>query len=316
MRRLNAVVLFALLPLCGCTSLQFLAHAYSDNAPESNVYRYEDGGSGIYYSFVVNGVADADTFVFFFASSGCASWKYSMPGYVDGLTVPARVFALNKRFVSDLQSGVFGCGRDFDLANNPDQWLADYSAFVAAQLKATPVKPKHVVLVDVSEGALTSVRVAGSIAEVTHLAIVGDGGYSMRQALTVLKAKGSILFDVEVGWREVSTDPHSVEKRWYGHPYRYWAEVMDIEPLPYYAKLEIPILVGIGERDESVPVESARFLAAHFESLGKRNLVLEVYPGANHVLRAHGVSYRPDFFKRLSTDLCRGNASCARPAAE
>lgn len=92
---------------------------------------------------------------------------------------------------------------------------------------------------------------------------------------------------------------------------------MDIDPLPDLLKLDIPILLGIGERDESVPVESARFLAAQFEDAGKRNLTLRVYPGADHRLSANGVSHRREFFAELSRVL-QGQAANtekrARPA--
>ena len=65
----------------------------------------------------------------------------------------------------------------------------------------------------------------------------------------------------------------------------------------------IPILVGIGELDESVPVESVSFLEAKFGEKGKRNLTVKVYPGADHRLSADGVSYRNEFFAELSRQL-------------
>jgi dienelactone hydrolase len=75
---------------------------------------------------------------------------------------------------------------------------------------------------------------------------------------------------------------------------------MDIEPLPDFLKLNIPIIVGIGEQDESVPVESAHFLASRFKEAGKSNLILNVYPGADHRLNGNGISHRSEFFAELS----------------
>ncbi len=75
---------------------------------------------------------------------------------------------------------------------------------------------------------------------------------------------------------------------------------MDIEPLPDFLKLNIPVLVGIGEQDESVPVDSARFLESKFNEAGKTNLILKVYPGADHRLSGNGVSHRSEFFAELS----------------
>lgn len=300
MQFFKVIAFFAVLVLSGCTSMQRLAHVYSGQAPEPNTYRYRDGGISLYYTFTVNDGSVPDTFLFFYGGSGCPSWKYVMPGYVGGLSVPARVFVLNKRFVTDRSTGMFGCGRDFHLANNPDQWVADYSEFIAAQLNSASPKPRNVVLVGVSEGALIAARVAGLMPSITHLATIGDGGYSMRKSLSILAQKGAISFDVDSGWKEIAADPRSVEKSWYGNPYRWWSDIMDIDPLPHFLKLNIPILVGIGEQDDSVPVESARFLESQFKEAGKGNLILKVYPGADHRLSSNGISHRGEFFAELS----------------
>ena len=59
-------------------------------------------------------------------------------------------------------------------------------------------------------------------------------------------------------------------------------------------------MLGIGERDVSVPVESAQYLETKFKEAGKGNLTLRVYPGADHRLSGNGVSYRSEFFAELS----------------
>lgn len=286
--------------LSGCTAIQRTVHLYSAEAPSPRTFQYRDGGSSIYYSFTVGGADVADTLVFFYGGTGCPSWKSVIPGYVDGLTAHARVFALNKRVVDDRSTGLFACGPDFHLANNPARWTADYSEFIAAQVGSAPLKPKNVVLVGVSEGAIPAAKLAALSPLVTHLAIIGSGGYSMRQSLTTLERRGVILFDVASGWEKIASDPRSIDKNWYGNPYRWWSDIMDIDPLSTFLELKIPILIGIGELDESVPVESVRFLEAKFDEKGKRNLTVKVYPGADHRLNADGISYRHAFFAELS----------------
>ncbi len=283
----------------GCTKLQRLTHMYSGEALKPNVHRYPDGGQSLYYHFRI-GTAPAETFIFFYGGSGCPSWKAVMPGYVDGLSVPARVFVLNKRYVGDRSTGVFGCGRDFHRYNNIEQWTADYSDFVSTQIKKAGRAPKNILLVGVSEGAIPAVRVAVQLPAVTHLAIIGDGGYTMRESLKELRKKGSIGFDPETGWKKIQARPHSIDHTWYGNTYRWWSQIMDYDPMPYFLRLNIPILVGIGEKDKSVPVESALYLATAFKKAGKKNLTLKVYPKADHRLNAGGVSYRKDFFSTLS----------------
>lgn len=300
MRILNFLLFSLVFALSGCTTIQRTAHMYGSEAPPPLSFQYKDGGSSIYYSFTVDNTSQPETAVFFYGATGCPSWKSVMPGYINGLAVSARVFVLNKRFVPDRSIGLLDCGREFHLVNNPDQWVADYSEFIATQLGRNAPKFKNVVLVGISEGALPATKVAGLLPEVTHLAIIGSGGYSMRKSLATLKQKGAIGFDVDFGWKKISADPRSIEHNWYGNPYRWWSDIMDIEPLPDYLKLNIPVVVGIGEQDESVPVESARFLASQFKDAGKTNLVLSVYPEANHRLSGNGISHRREFFAALS----------------
>ena len=300
MRILSLFVFSLVFTLSGCTTIQRTAHMYGSEAPPPLSFQYKDGGSSIYYSFTVGNASQPDTAVFFYGATGCPSWKSVMPGYVNGLTVSAHVFVLNKRFVPDRSIGLLDCGREFHLANNPDQWVADYSEFIAAQLGTNAPKFKNVVLVGVSEGALPTTKVAGLSPAITHLAIIGSGGDSMRKSLATLMQSGAILFDVESGWKKISADPRSIEKDWYGNPYRWWSDVMDIDPLPDFLKLNIPIIVGIGEKDESVPVESALFLESKFKEAGKNNLILKVYPESDHRLDGNGISHRNEFFAELS----------------
>lgn len=312
MRILKRLVLLLVFTMSGCTTVQRAAHMYSGEAPPALSFHYRDGGSSIYYSFTVGDASPPNTVIFFYGATGCPSWKSVMPGYVSGLTLSARVFVLNKRFVPDRSTGLFDCGREFHLANNPDQWVADYSEFITAQIGSIAPKPKSVVLVGVSEGALPAARVAGLSPEITHLAIIGSGGYSMRTSLATLARTGAIGFDVDSGWKKIAADPRSIEKNWYGNPYRWWSDVMDIEPLPDLLKLNIPVLLGIGEQDRSVPVESARFLASQFNDAGKSNLTLKVYPGADHRLSGHGGSHRGEFFADLSRLLQQTHDACCR----
>ena len=298
--RLKWLVLWVGIALTGCTTVQRASHMYFGQGPEPLTYQYSDGGSSTYYSFVLGDANKSDTFIFFYGASGCPSWKSVMPDYVKGISVNARIFVLNKRFVNDRSMGLFPCGQDFHLTNNPLQWVNDYLAFIEYQVSLVRPKPKNVVLVGVSEGAIPATRVAGISPLITHLAIIGSGGYSMRKSLNVLKEKGSISFNVESGWQKVITDPESVEKYWYGNPYRWWRDVMDLEPLPDYLKLDIPILLGIGENDESVPVESALFLKAKFKQLSKENLKVIVYSHSDHRLNEQRISHRADFFEELS----------------
>lgn len=299
MRVFSLLVLSLTLALSGCTIIQRTTHMYGSEAPPPLSFQYKDGGSSTYYSFNVGDAPQPDTMVFFYGATGCPSWKSVMPGYVSGLTVNALIFVLNKRFVPDRSTGLFDCGREFHLANNPDQWVADYSEFIAEQISSVDPKPKNVVLVGVSEGALPATKIAALSPAITHLAIIGSGGYSMRKSLATLNQKGAIRFDINSGWEKIASDPRNIEKDWYGNPYRWWSDIIDINPIADFLKLNIPILVGIGEQDESVPVESVHFLETKFKEADKDNLSVRIYPGADHRLSGNGMSYRSNFFAEL-----------------
>lgn len=305
MKLIRHVLLAMTVVLSGCTDISRSIDVYSRNDPLPKVFLYSDGGSSLFYSFTVGDQATAttDTVIFFYGGTGCTSWKTVMPRYVSGMRKGARIFVLNKRFVGDRQIGLLDCGTAFNLVNNPDQWNADYRAFISAQLSLLEHRPKNVVLVGVSEGALIAASVVKSLPQVTHLAIIGSGGFSLRQSLTTLAQRKAIWFDMESGSREIAKDPRSIEKSWYGNPYRWWSDVLDIAPLKVLLDLNIPIFVGIGEADASCPVESVRYLEDEFVKSGHRNLTVKIYPGANHRLEATGASYRQNFFAELADRL-------------
>jgi len=315
MRTLSFLVLSLIFALSGCATIKRTAHMYGSDAPPPQSFQYNDGGSSVYYAFTIGNVSQPETAIFFYGATGCPSWKSVMPDYVSGLTVSARIFVLNKRFVTDRSIGLLDCGQKFHLANNPDQWVTDYSEFIAAQLGSNAVsapKFKNIVLVGVSEGALPAIKIAGQSHAITHLALIGSGGYSMRKSLTTLKQRGAISFDVESGWKKIAANPRSTEKDWYGNPYRWWSDVMDIDPLSDLLKLNIPIIVGIGEKDESVPVESALFLESKFKEANKNNLILKVYPESDHRLFGKGISHRNAFFAELSRLLQQSHSIAAK----
>jgi len=111
-------------------------------------------------------------------------------------------------------------------------------------------------------------------------------GAGVCQSLRQLYRTHAIPFDVDAEWKNIEADRDSRQREWFGNPYRWWAD-------------------GFGERDTSVPVESALALKAAFDAEHKTNLTLIVYPGADHRLNAGPISYRPRFFEELSKSMER-----------
>lgn len=304
--RLHVVFIVLLLGICGMSIAADPGASQGTKAAlVSQAFRYRDGGIATYHSFIIGNETRPEVAVFFYGGSGCRSWASVMPGYVKGLTANARIFALDKRFVVYSPDSPRTCSDNFKELNTPSRWVSDYSEFIAAQLAAAPVRPKRVLLVGVSEGALVAPKVATRHPEVTHLAIIGDGAWTMRESLRHLYRTHVISFDVDAEWKKIEAERDSLEQEWFGNPYRWWNDVMDISAKGDLLKLKIPILVGFGEHDTSVPVESAVALKSAFDAEHKTNLTLIVYPGADHRLNAGSVSYRPHFFEEVSKSLER-----------
>lgn len=304
--RLHAFLIVLVLGLCG-KSIPAASDAPPDTeaALESRTFTYRDGGTATFHTFIIGKEATPEVAVFFYGGSGCQSWASVMPGYVKGLTANARVFALDKRFVAGPSNASRACGTNFNERNTPRQWVSDDSEFIRAQLAAAPVRPKRVLLVGVSEGGLVAAKVATLVPEVTHLALIGDGAWTMRESLRKLYRDHVIPSDVDVEWKNIEADRKSLQREWLGNPYRWWADIMDLSPLDDLLMLQIPILVGFGEHDRSVPVESALALKSAFDARHKDNVTLIVYPAADHRLGAGPISYRPRFFEEVSKFLER-----------
>jgi dienelactone hydrolase len=77
-----------------------------------------------------------------------------------------------------------------------------------------------------------------------------------------------------------STGPDAGELRgwyWYGRT---------LDPLDWWRRLRVPVLLIYGERDELVPAPaSAERLTTALLNAGNRDVTLRTYPGANHVIK-------------------------------
>ena len=273
--------------------------AIAQTTPAGKTFSYVDGGKATYYKFQLSEDLNSKTFVFFYGGTGCVDFKPYIPDFFRGIDPGATIFALNKRAVLE-GSTPKSCAEDFPAYDLPNYWFADYMEFISAQLSASKITPKNVVLVGISEGAYPAIKVARSRGDVTHLVIIGDGGgWTMRQSLEKLVGHDY----VEDGWRTIAADANSLTQTWLGRPYRWWLDIIDIDSKSDYLSLNIPILMGHGEKDQSVPIESALALQKAFEDAGKANLKLHVYPGVGHTLTSDTVDYRKQLFEELSQSL-------------
>ena len=310
-RRGRAIL--AALVLCaafcgGCADMQQIPHA-SDDSPPANVFHFRDGGEAIFFAFV-NGIdyagRDPDTYVFAFSGSGCASMKYSLPRYFRGLegdSGPIRIFVLHKRFIEEWTWGrIWGCSDAFVEADHPSQWLADYSEFIEAKLAER--RPRRVVLLGISEGAEVIPWLAQRVAGVTHVVLVASGGMDPLDAYRMQAEKHRSADDLNIVAaveRGATDEEGNGAKRIGGRTWRYWLELRELKPTERLLELTVPILVGMGEADSLMPIETAWYVRDRFRELGKTNLTILTYPGADHSLfvRDSRVFRMPDFLHAM-----------------
>lgn len=145
-----------------------------------------------------------------------------------------------------------------------------------------------VILMGGSEGGDIAAVVASRENRITHLILLGSGG-GWTQAeefgfFVSTKKKYLNVHDIDKLnsiFDDIKANPDSL-KMWAGHPYRRWNSFLWDRSSDYLINFDIPIFVAHGDKDESVPVESARAVKEKFDKLGKTNLTYKEYKNTSH----------------------------------
>ena len=191
-------------------------------------------------------------------------------------------------------------------ASSKAQRVADHRRVIESWLEgAEPQAP--VILVGASEGGDVAARVAAQLQQaprgphVTHLVLIdAGGGWCQADELRfLLRTRGALLGltraeDLEAAFQRIRREPDALTL-WAGHPHRRWSTFLWDRPLDDLLALEVPVFLAQGDRDESVPVESARAVVEAFRAQGRTNLAYKEYAGFGHglVRASDGVSGFP-----------------------
>lgn len=266
-------------------------------------FHFRDEAEAPSYSLELGRDNSSDVAIFFVSGSGCTSIKHRLSSFFEPIRdkVNATVFALQKRAIDeDNRTGSF-CSSAFYKTDYLEQSIADQREFIDTQLAKLTVKPKAAVLLGASEGAVVAARIASTDKRITHLGLIGGGGTTVRENLKALSRSTWYLRSPEKGFAEIANDPNNTDTQIWGHSYKYWVSLLDINIGDELIQLDIPIVAAMGEKDEAVPVDAARHLQMLFEQAGKKNLLLLIYPNANHRLedKEQKISYAGDFLGKL-----------------
>lgn len=267
------------------------------------IFTFSDEKKAIYYTFkLVNDSTKINTLIFFISGSGCSSVKNRFPDYFSPLNgVPAIVYILQKRGIADGQSGG-SCSKNFISTDYFEQILKDQKEFISNKISSNKFKYQNIVLIGASEGSIIAAKIAEENPNITHLGLIGSGGASLREDLTLLAKKQLFFyFTLNRNLSSIKNNPNSLTKTAWGHTYKYWSSFLDIDFRNILPKQNIPIIIAMGEQDKSVPIESLKELKNIFTDKGKYNLVVKVYPNADHRLfsKINSKSYASDFLQTL-----------------
>ncbi|WP_334188146.1 alpha/beta hydrolase family protein [Noviherbaspirillum sp.] len=240
------------------------------------------------------------TFVFVISGSDCISMKGLLPNYFDGLEGTSggmRIFILHKRFI-----GTSDCGSQFIEMDYPSRWIEDQAEFILAQLSIAAMnyqRPSKLLLVGISEGAEVVPVLAGRIRDVTHAALLGNGGMDPYDALRLQATKYGFTDaarDIDIICND---SPASFDRVVADRSCRYWSEMRSLRHTDNLLRLDIPLFVAMGEADRMVPIESAWYIRDRFAAAGKTTLRVLTVPDADHGFRARDVSVLPQVWRRL-----------------
>jgi len=292
-RAIGAGVLSMLLAGCSTAYMSFARDALLA-PPEMTVV---DVGEKRLEIFSVDTGPNPQQAIFFVSGSGCASLRYFLRSYFEGLEGSWRIHSVQKEGVGGLETGG-NCSDAFRASYNYDILLERNAAALEWVKSRSPNSVSAIV--GVSEGGTIAAALAAENPEIDRLVVIGSGGLSLRQMTQILAERQGRPEELAAGLAAVDADPANLGRDFMGMPHPYLASVLDVDPLPIFARVTQPTMLIIGEEDESVPVESARYLARSLEEYGKSNVTLTVIPGADHTLRRDGQDLKPALMARLS----------------
>lgn len=189
------------------------------------------------------------------------------------------------------------CPSSYLLNNTIDQRISDYLQVISSIRKTSHSWwDGKVYILGGSEGGLLAPILANSIPETTKTVIMAGGtGWTMREEMLFLleaklKKQGleekivkNEIKKMNLVFDDAILNPTS-DKSYYGNSntHKWWASILNLRPLNLMLKQDFPILMVHGDRDDSVPVESARATVSTFQSVGKSNLTYVEYKDLDH----------------------------------
>lgn len=179
-----------------------------------------------------------------------------------------------------------GCTRSFLSEHTLERWAAAIMAAIEAAMRL--YKNGHgsgVLVIGSSEGGITAAAVAARLRAVTHVALMASSGPTQLFDLA-LRARASDPAGAEEiyrTYREIVSDPDSIDRSVWGHPFRRWSSFLRASTLDELLKSNASVYLVHGVKDKVVPVEASEVLHAELIRHG-RNVVIDLLSDVGHTL--------------------------------
>lgn len=154
-------------------------------------------------------------------------------------------------------------------------------------------KPNKIVIIGHSEGSDVVAKLGHKNKKITHIGYWAGGANTQYYDFALFiqkevqngkttqteanKSLDSLFTDI----KNIENDPNNFEKQWLGNPYRRWTQFTE-PPIDNLLKINKPLFVAVGGKDESVPIESSLLIPIEFIRHKKENLTFKIYPEYNH----------------------------------
>jgi pimeloyl-ACP methyl ester carboxylesterase len=289
--------LFILFTSCSSAKFSIFTRSFFTSIRKQTLV-LEDSTQTLYYQWNLQH-KDTNILVFIVGGSGHSSMLYTLVNYSKELKLLSpQVYALQKRYVLHRETGMKKPHPLFLKNYYYSQMVKDQVYFIKKIIHQPHNLHKKIMLLGISEGGTIAAEVAHQISQINLLVMIGSGGMPQADELKCLYPNQSANLDSL--YADIKRNPHSIDQMAMGYTYRYWAEILFIEPAPIFLQLNIPIVVGMGENDQNVPVQSGRYLKTIFEKNQKNNLQYLEYKNAGHtLLEGHKRTNRFHFFTTI-----------------
>ena len=206
----------------------------------------------------------------------------------------ARVMIVEKPGVRFLDEPLDCTGAsEFNREHTLERWAQAVESAILAARKLPQISTEKTLVIGHSEGGLVACRMARVLPEVvTHVASLAGGGPSQLYDLLSLARKGNFFRNVSEDpdervlyvlneWKEIQSDPTSMEKFFFGFAYRRWSTFLKSSPMDELSHVQAGIYLAQGLEDASVDPVTSDILHAQLISRGKQ-LIYDRVEGADH----------------------------------